>query len=53
VGHSFAGLEPAAGARLPPTERERPLLKLARDFTRLPNRTSEALCLLARTLADA
>ena len=56
VGDLFAGLEPAAGAVATPapTGRERALLELARDFVRLPGRGHrEALCLLARALADA
>ena len=55
VGHFFAGLEPATGAAATPaaTERQRALLLLARDFTRLPARGHrEALCVLARALAD-
>jgi transcriptional regulator with XRE-family HTH domain len=55
VGHFFAGLGPTVtGVRPASTERERALLLLARDFTRLPGRGhQEALCLLARALADA
>ena len=54
VGHFFAGLEPtAAGVKPASTERERALLLLARDFTRLPGRGhQEALCVLARALAS-
>ena len=54
VAYFFAGLEPAAGVTVASTERERALLMLARDFTRLPGRGHrEALRLLARALADA
>jgi transcriptional regulator with XRE-family HTH domain len=54
IGHFFAGLEPAAGARPASTKREQALLMLARDFTRLPDQGHrEALCLLARALARA
>ena len=56
MGHFFAGLEPEAAGVAPPVpaERQRALLALARDFARLPGRGhQEALCLLARALADA
>jgi transcriptional regulator with XRE-family HTH domain len=55
VGFFFAGLEPAvADVKPASTERERALLGLARDFARLPDQGHrEALCLLARALADA
>jgi transcriptional regulator with XRE-family HTH domain len=54
VAYFFAGLEPTTETAPAPAERQRTLLMLARDFTRLPDqRHREALCLLARALADA
>jgi len=53
VAYFFTGLEPTAEVAPASAERQRALL-LARDFTRLPDQGHrEALCLLARALADA
>ncbi len=52
VGHFFAGLDGDARP-LAPTPPQRLLLELARDFVALPSRKhQEALCHLARALAN-
>jgi transcriptional regulator with XRE-family HTH domain len=51
VGFFFEGLDDAEPFR--PTPQQRMLLELARNFISLPNRRhQEAICMLARTLAD-
>jgi len=51
VGFFFEGLDDGESFR--PTAQQRMLLELARNFISLPNRRhQEAICLLARTLAE-
>ena len=50
-GHFFEGLGEGEPAR--PTAQQRRLLELARSFAVLPRRQQEALCELARALAEA
>jgi transcriptional regulator with XRE-family HTH domain len=50
----FEGLNPATSSTSAPTDRQRAMLELARNFVHMPNRRHQtAICELARALAGS